>query len=487
MKMSHTIPIHQWYDHNGNHYFDHGILTGYLLYIGGHIFRIFAANEFRRIPLNKLRRPDVDLGVDINAMFSMRFTVFLMTILTYYPVVVAVTLLMVDARKPVYRFIIIFLMLNAPMMILADYVLVQINCVCYSMFILAYFFAYKKMFTESTVATSACLLLKHVSAPMVLPIGFYALGHTWKKAEKEGKSNAYKILAAAWTAIKLSSIGTTIIFLGVMPVIRSDSLSNMLRNFFPFHTQGLVSNALNIWSLFDFILSPYDTPEYRPMWLGICTLLVAANACIAGTLLLKKPKKENFVIAFTLTHFGLYMFGFCMSEKHISYTYYPMVSLLIYSKGIMPLACQIFILPSFLALARDFDVPVLIFLLTCGTAFVVFCKRLMALDPELRIAYIPKSKKCRMANKLKNIFNAINSSIPRIIKWLTAYFIVFCLFNIYSFLFPVSHVDFIRRLALYKLPFMPMSIVFLHQWILMYLQSTSDVEIKNSLKQLKHQ
>eukprot|EP00826_Nyctotherus_ovalis_P064999 TRINITY_DN9543_c0_g1_i13.p1 TRINITY_DN9543_c0_g1~~TRINITY_DN9543_c0_g1_i13.p1 ORF type:complete len:544 (-),score=93.93 TRINITY_DN9543_c0_g1_i13:151-1782(-) len=485
MKMSHTIPIHQWYDYNGSSNFYIGILSGYLLYIGGQIFRIFAANEFRRIPLSDIWRPNMPLDVDINAMFSMRFTIFLMTVLTYYPIIIVVTMLMVDAHKPMYRILIIFLLLNAPMMILVDYLLVQINCVSYSMFILAYFFAYKKMFTESTVATCICLLLKHVSAPMALPIGFYAIGYTWKKAEKEGKSTKNKVLAAAWITIRLSCVGAMIIFLAVIPVIRGGNLSSMLRNMFPIQTKGLVSNAINVWSLFDFILSPYDTPEYRPMWLTICTLLVAANACVAGIFLLKKPKKENFIIAFTLTHFGLYMFGFYMNEKHISYTYYPMVSLLLYSKEIMPLAYQIFVLPSFLMLAWNSDVPVQIFLLTCGVAFTVFCKRLIAQDPELRIAYVPKTEKCRVAIKFKSVFDAINSSVPKIVKWFSVYLAVFFLFNLYNMFFPVSYVNIIRRVALYKLPFISMSIVFLHQWILMYLQSTDDIEVKKYLKEFK--
>eukprot|EP00826_Nyctotherus_ovalis_P065002 TRINITY_DN9543_c0_g1_i2.p1 TRINITY_DN9543_c0_g1~~TRINITY_DN9543_c0_g1_i2.p1 ORF type:complete len:123 (-),score=15.74 TRINITY_DN9543_c0_g1_i2:151-498(-) len=93
--------------------------------------------------------------------------------------------------------------------------------------------------------------------------------------------------------------------------------------------------------------------------------------------------------------------------------------------------------------------------------------------------------KRQVHGKFKSVFDAINSSVPKIVKWFSVYLAVFFLFNLYNMFFPVSYVNIIRRVALYKLPFISMSIVFLHQWILMYLQSTDDIEVKKYLKEFK--
>eukprot|EP00826_Nyctotherus_ovalis_P064998 TRINITY_DN9543_c0_g1_i12.p1 TRINITY_DN9543_c0_g1~~TRINITY_DN9543_c0_g1_i12.p1 ORF type:complete len:112 (-),score=16.40 TRINITY_DN9543_c0_g1_i12:151-465(-) len=97
----------------------------------------------------------------------------------------------------------------------------------------------------------------------------------------------------------------------------------------------------------------------------------------------------------------------------------------------------------------------------------------------------PRSTHC-ISSAASDVYKRqINSSVPKIVKWFSVYLAVFFLFNLYNMFFPVSYVNIIRRVALYKLPFISMSIVFLHQWILMYLQSTDDIEVKKYLKEFK--
>eukprot|EP00826_Nyctotherus_ovalis_P006827 TRINITY_DN11662_c0_g1_i9.p1 TRINITY_DN11662_c0_g1~~TRINITY_DN11662_c0_g1_i9.p1 ORF type:complete len:485 (+),score=115.38 TRINITY_DN11662_c0_g1_i9:308-1762(+) len=482
MKQSRFLPVHRWYDHHGDAQFDYTLLSGYQHFVASFVYMYFDPNSFGKIGLEQLKDAGL-LPITWEIKLAMRITVYVFTVLTYYPIVVAVSMLLVDARKPLLRLILVSLLLNAPLFILVDFVLVQFNCLHYGLYLLAYLFAYRKRFVESTVITTICLHFKHMSAPMVFPIGFYAIAHTLKKAQDQ--SAGQKVKAVAWIIVKLLLIAFAISFVVLIPVMREESWKNMMRNLFTIAKRKLLSGAINLWSFLDFLVMPYDTPEYRPMWLKICSLLVAINASVVGYFLIKKPTKNSFATGFTLTHLGLFIFGYYMHEKHTSYAYYSLVLSFQFSKDILPVAYQLFTFGAFLVLAWNADNPIQIFLLIFGTAHTVVCKELLNRDPELQVAYNVKGNKDCTAKMLKNFLEKINGVCPRLMKWFFVYIAVFFAVNIWS---EISHLDFIdrfRELGMYKAPFFLMVMLYAHQWMLLYLQTTDDVEIKDYSRKVK--
>eukprot|EP00826_Nyctotherus_ovalis_P066621 TRINITY_DN986_c0_g1_i21.p1 TRINITY_DN986_c0_g1~~TRINITY_DN986_c0_g1_i21.p1 ORF type:complete len:414 (-),score=77.47 TRINITY_DN986_c0_g1_i21:147-1388(-) len=411
----------------------------------------------------------------------MRVAVDVITVVTLYPGIVIFTMLFVDARKPLLRLVIISLLLNAPLLILVDFTLIQVNCTSFCFFFMAYLYAYKKEFVKSTIATCLCLLTKHMSAPMVFPIGFFALGYACKKAKDQSASGRLK--AAAWMFVKLFSVAFAVCFIVLWPLIKNGTMGNMIRNMTTVDRRGLVWDAINLWSFIDFIVSPHDTPENRPMWLIVCSVLVFINCVISGIFLLKKPTKDGFATAFTLVHLALFIFGFYIHEKHMLYVHFGLILSYQFNKDILPVICLLSNFGCFIVIAQNNNSPVQIFLLIFATWQTIICGNLTSKDPDLQVTY--KIKDGTLPVILKRCLEAINGICPRLTKAFYLYLVVFYAVNLWNEISELSFIYTFRRQAMHKAPFFIVVMLYVQQWILLYLQSSDNVRITKFPKRVK--
>eukprot|EP00826_Nyctotherus_ovalis_P066618 TRINITY_DN986_c0_g1_i10.p1 TRINITY_DN986_c0_g1~~TRINITY_DN986_c0_g1_i10.p1 ORF type:complete len:484 (-),score=78.38 TRINITY_DN986_c0_g1_i10:77-1528(-) len=483
MKQSRYLPIHQWYDHHGDSRFDYPLLSGYLHYIGSFIYTYVDPYSLDAISLDDIKGIGKPLVITPEIKLAMRVTVYIITIPTLYPTVVFVAMRLIDARKPLMRLVIISLLLNAPLLILIDFTLFQFNCTSYCFFFLAYLYAYEKEFVKSTVSTCLCLLTKHMSAPMVFPIGFFALGYAYKKAKDT--STGGRVKAVVWMIVKLSFVAFVTCFIVLWPLIKEGAFGYMIRNMTTVARRGLSCDAINFWSFIDFLVAPYDIPEYHSTLLKICSLLVLINSLIVGIFLLKRPTRDGFATAFTLTHLGLFVFGYYMHEKHIVYAYFGLVLSYQFNRDILPLICQLSNFGTFLMIACNADSPVQIFLLIFATWQTVVCKDLVDKDPDFQITY--KVKSSNLARSLKDWLEAINGICPRLMNWFSVYLAVFFAVNLWNEISLLWFIDTFRKLAMQKAPFFIVGMLYAQQWILLYLQSSEDVRIIRFPKSVKSQ
>lgn len=469
-----------WYDHFGNSYLDYPLLTGYLHYVASFIYSYLNPHSLETVTLEQLVRNAELLSVTPEIKFAMRTTIYVVTLLTYYPLTVAAVMLLVSAQKPLLRLVVISLLLNAPLFILFDFTLLQFNCVHYGLFFMAYVFAYREEFVKSTIAACLCIFFKHICAFMVLPIGFYAIGCTLRDAKKPKIFD--KLKAAALTGIKLVLIGSAVCLIILIPLIRGGAMSKMLRNILSVERRSLLCKAVNLWSFLFYLVAPHDTEENRPMFINICMSMVVINGIAACLLILKKPTKYSFATAFTLTNLGTFIYGFYMHEKHITYSYFALVLSIQFTKDILPLAYQVSIFGVFYMCVWNAAIPFQIFLLTFGVGHAMVCKLLIDRNPELQVVYIVRKDRECAGKRLKRCLEWINERRPKLMKWFSAYMAGFYLVNLWSEISLLSFIDDFRRVGLYGVPFLVIVLVYVHQWISLCLYISDDIEIKEYKK-----
>ena len=251
----------------------------------------------------------------------------------------------------------------------------------------------------------------------------------------------------------------------------------MLRNMIPIKQRKLLCGAINLWVFFGFFIEPYDIPEYRPMWMALCTFLIGFTAIIACSFLFKKANKHSFTSAFNLTMIGFYFFGYYTHEKHLSYAYYGVTWSIIYYSEIIPVMYEITTFGMFLMLAWNADVPIQVFLLIFGTAHTMICGKMVDQDPEIRITYKLIVTPPNTRNTLLNFHNKLKSIGKVLFKFLSVYMALFILFNIYNEVYPFDSIDTIRNVLIYELPFSVTLLLYVYEWVLLFIHTSNNIRI----------
>ena len=81
--------------------------------------------------------------------------------------------------------------MNNPILMITEYMLVQINCLHYAAYLFTIYFCIKNRFILATIFTCLTIQTKQVAIFMIIPVGFYAIGFTLKEINKQNSSRPH--------------------------------------------------------------------------------------------------------------------------------------------------------------------------------------------------------------------------------------------------------------------------------------------------------
>ena len=121
MKIRHVYPSHQWYYNSGPWCPDYPMVSLYFHYFSGFLYEYFYPGN---TPNENFSLADI---VSDSKKYSIRVTILILTYIVYYPSAIWVVTKIIDKKKTAFRFILIMLLLNNPILMLTEYMMVQIN------------------------------------------------------------------------------------------------------------------------------------------------------------------------------------------------------------------------------------------------------------------------------------------------------------------------------------------------------------------------
>lgn len=183
MKITHMLPMDQWYDTAEYTHLDYPPLAAYLHYIMGFFVKMIDPISFNKGPYYKIMDP-----VPPMTKFAIRLIIIIVDLLTYYPAVIFVVLnYMAKARKS-YKVITLLMYFNMPMYAVIEYRNTQINSPHMALLLLALYFTMEHKIEFATFLFSLSLAYKHYPAPYVLPIASYMIWIIYEKICSTKKS-----------------------------------------------------------------------------------------------------------------------------------------------------------------------------------------------------------------------------------------------------------------------------------------------------------
>ena len=184
----HVYPLHSWYYYSGKFYADYPIVSMYIHYLAGFLYRYIDPISYSKQYPHEYEEHPVGSSIKEFEKWGIRLTILLTTFITYYPCVIWIVTKLIEKRKAAYRLILITLFLNAPFILYTDYLMVQFNCVHYSFFLFTIYFCLKKEFYKATIFASLTVLTKQITVLLCVPVGLYIIAENLKKLNKQKKN-----------------------------------------------------------------------------------------------------------------------------------------------------------------------------------------------------------------------------------------------------------------------------------------------------------
>ncbi len=182
MKITHRLPVKDWYDNNAHNHLDYPHLAGYLHYLMGFVVRLFDPDSFYNTPMYD------DVPVTFGIKYGIRLVVVLINLIFYYPAAINMTLFTQRTERLSHKLVVLFLMLNMPMYSYIEFGSTQVNGPHLGLLLWSLYLAMQTRFCASTVCFTLSMSYKHFNGPFVIPIASYIIVLLWRKHAPASRS-----------------------------------------------------------------------------------------------------------------------------------------------------------------------------------------------------------------------------------------------------------------------------------------------------------
>ncbi len=175
MKMTHRIPLQDWYDNIEYTHLDYPPLAAYMHYLLGYLMRYIVGPRFMTTGIYN------SFEFTATEKWGMRLTVFLCNSLTYNTALIFIVCNYWRALTTSRKLLIIFMYQFLTYYFLIDFMPTQINGPHFALLLLSLYSGICHHFKTCTVLFTLATLFKHSSAMYAIPIGIYIACVLWRQ------------------------------------------------------------------------------------------------------------------------------------------------------------------------------------------------------------------------------------------------------------------------------------------------------------------
>ena len=218
-------------------------------------------------------------------------------------------------KKPdlIKYYVILFLILINPLMIIIDHGHFQFNNVMHGFFMLSVLFLYSENFILSIIFFSLCVNFKQMGLYFAIPFPLYVL----KKIFLENKSN-YNITISLMYLIIYGIITLITNMIIYLPWLKTEKLKDVLSRIFPVHRGIFEDKVATFWCVLNMVYklkNKFDTNNL--IKLAFIFTLIGCSIPIYVIYKIKKLNKKICSQCFFIVSFSFYLFSFHVHEKTI--------------------------------------------------------------------------------------------------------------------------------------------------------------------------
>lgn len=316
MKLTHRLPIENWYDYDKYTKLDYPPMAGYVHYVMGMILKKLEPQVMNEAPL---------YSTDYLTYFQkteVRAIIILVTCLTYYPAIIIFVSWIFSKYNMELRLYIIASLITMPMFVQMEYINIQVNSPTFGFLILSMAFALKEYKYLAAIFGIISIWFKQISMMGVIPVGIYVIAgiyHDSIKREQNKQDRWWVYFSLCFLKCMLCVLVTSAVIL--IPFWdKPETLTLMYSKLFPYGEREIVTTASTIWSVLRYFLRPYDDSKGRSIIFMISSFINIISVIICMLIAIRKPKnKRVFYCMFVVFTMSSYFFGYHVHEKHMCY------------------------------------------------------------------------------------------------------------------------------------------------------------------------
>ena len=318
MELTIFLPVSEWYTNsrlNRNDYWpmDYPPVTGYHSYILGKILEKYYPNSVIFKKSQGFENAKFKIIMRLFALISDLLVFHLgVNLYCYY---IFIHSKKNKNKKPdiINYYIILFLILINPLMIIIDHGHFQFNNVMHGFFVLSVLFLYSENFILSIIFLSLCVNFKQMGLYFALPFPLYVL----KKLFFENKKNNNATISFIYLIIYgiITLITNMVIYL---PWLKTQKIQDVISRIFPVHRGIFEDKVATFWCVLNMVYklkNNFDTNNLIKL-----AFIFTLFGCLIPIYVIYKIKKLTKKIcsqSFFIVSFSFYLFSFHVHEKTI--------------------------------------------------------------------------------------------------------------------------------------------------------------------------
>ena len=211
-------------------------------------------------------------------------------------------------------YIMLFIILVSPCMIIIDHGHYQFNNVMHGLYLIAVYFLFKHQIIFAIIFFAMCINFKQMGMYYAIPFPLYALKYLF--TDKDNKILIIFIKLVIYLVVTIGSI------LAIWsPWIITDTYKKVLQRIFPIWRGLFEDKVATFWCVLNIVYKVDKIPQQiaikASFVLTVSTAVIPAICILFGKKLSKKKKK----IGFFIISLGFYLFSFHVHEKTIIVPY----------------------------------------------------------------------------------------------------------------------------------------------------------------------
>ena len=238
---------------------------------------------------------------------------------------------------------------------------------------------------------------------------------------------------------------------------------------------------------FELFFAQYDIVSLRPMWMGVCTIVVTLSAVLTVPFMCRRQCKGVFLTSLVISFMSVYLFGYYIHEKHFVYAYLGILLNLDVYNDLVTLISVTSAYSNFMMAAWNANAPCHLLILAVAFVHTNYCQQVLGDEPQLRLE---RRQEMPASGILDRYFLPFRDWLRRwhgrILISAAVYMAPFYILNLICELSPPClWMNTFRGIWVYSASFVLLLICYIYSWVMLHYQASNAFILFSDLPKLK--
>jgi len=320
MRITHRMPINQWYDNSQYTHLDYPPLAAYVHYLLSYIASLGDTKYFFNTPVSiNEGTPFTELSV--GAKLGLRLSTFIANTLTYNITLAYVVCAFYKGYKASFKLYAIFLFQFLTYYSMVDFGDCQINGPHYALVLLAFYNICARNFKWSTFFLSMSVLYKHSTITSAVPFAMYIIHESWQDAKQKYTDFSAKLKYLVMNGIEHIAIGVATIMVAFAPFLYYQGCLFRILSVL-FYNRALVDAAPTLWFTIEVFLQTRQDSRLEEFYIKIAKAILVPAILLLWSILPSRKTQYKFQAMYIVFSLIFFLFSTPVHTKHIIYMYF---------------------------------------------------------------------------------------------------------------------------------------------------------------------